>query len=235
MPRDTNATTMPSDRFEAAAALALAALATAAAAAAVDGALPTAVDRPTGGDAGGGPSLYALLVALLVRLFSLLGVELTVGGPPGDLSLLARLLRLLGAALPLLLGGAAVAAVAALAFEYREGLAGVVRRERGAPRRDEQVADDDRAWPPDGAGDPVSAAWTDLVAAVEQSSPRTRTPAEWRRAAVDAGLPQRAVDGVTDLFRATRYGDEPVTDERAGRAERLRRQLSTDGDGDDDG
>ncbi|QDX39830.1 DUF4129 domain-containing protein [Salarchaeum sp. JOR-1] len=64
----------------------------------------------------------------------------------------------------------------------------------------------------------VYRAWRDMTAHLDIASPESTTPAEFARAARDAGMNPRHVDTLTDVFREVRYGDEPVTGERERRA-----------------
>ncbi|GAA0652814.1 DUF4129 domain-containing protein [Salarchaeum japonicum] len=64
----------------------------------------------------------------------------------------------------------------------------------------------------------VYRAWRDMTGHLDTASPETTTPAEFARAARDAGMDARHVDTLTDVFREVRYGDEPVTEERERRA-----------------
>ncbi|WP_122089913.1 DUF4129 domain-containing protein [Halalkalicoccus subterraneus] len=42
--------------------------------------------------------------------------------------------------------------------------------------------------------------------------PLSRTPTEWQRIAIDAGLPPDSVETITTTFCAIQYGDAPETD-----------------------
>jgi hypothetical protein len=56
-------------------------------------------------------------------------------------------------------------------------------------------------------GERVEAAWARFVDRVSPPSPRTTTPGQVARRAVDAGLPRGPVDRLTDAFRAVEYAD----------------------------
>lgn len=67
--------------------------------------------------------------------------------------------------------------------------------------------------PADGtADDPVRRAWQRMVADLHPSSPGSRTPAEFADAAKDSGRDPDAVDRLTRLFRAVRYGRRDPAD-----------------------
>ncbi|WP_121822906.1 DUF4129 domain-containing protein [Halostella salina] len=220
---------MPSTRTVAGVAVALAVGAVAAAATAVDASIAPALDPPRSnrGGAGGG-SLYGLLLLLLTRVFAVFGLQLELrGGGAGALSVLPVALRWLVANLPAILGLLALFAVVALAVRYRDGVVAATRSVRSRSRP--PASDDGRSnWSPGEPSNAVEAAWVELVSNADADSPASRTPAEWRRAGVDSGLPAAAVDRAVSLFRAVRYGGRPVTDEREARAETLRRRLAGD-------
>ncbi|MGB9986542.1 DUF4129 domain-containing protein [Salarchaeum japonicum] len=64
----------------------------------------------------------------------------------------------------------------------------------------------------------VYRAWRDMTDHLDIAAPETTTPAEFARAAHDAGMDPQHVDTLTDVFREVRYGDQPVTAERERRA-----------------
>ena len=74
------------------------------------------------------------------------------------------------------------------------------------------------------ASNEVFRAWTALR---DRVSPRdgAASPAEIRRRALDAGLEEAAVDELTALFNAVRYGERGATTERERRARALRERL----------
>lgn len=69
----------------------------------------------------------------------------------------------------------------------------------------------------------VYRAWERLTAAVD--APPTASPREVAAAAVDSGLPDDAVEEVTALFRAVRYGPADPDPDREARARDARRRL----------
>jgi len=70
----------------------------------------------------------------------------------------------------------------------------------------------------DADGDPselsnaVYRAWYEMTTALDVADPDTATPGEFAATARDAGLDPGAVDDLTVVFEAVRYGDEPVAD-----------------------
>lgn len=64
----------------------------------------------------------------------------------------------------------------------------------------------------------VFRAWKRMTELLDVDDPDVRTPGEFRRAAVRAGMAPRDVDELTQLFEAVRYGDRQVTAERERRA-----------------
>ncbi|MHB9288530.1 DUF4129 domain-containing protein [Halobacteriales archaeon Cl-PHB] len=68
-------------------------------------------------------------------------------------------------------------------------------------------------------------AWHDMTDALDVPATATTTPAAFRDAAIDAGLPEAPVADLTTLFREVRYGDAPTTAERAERARTALRDI----------
>ncbi|MFW5918297.1 MAG: DUF4129 domain-containing protein [Haloferacaceae archaeon] len=64
----------------------------------------------------------------------------------------------------------------------------------------------------------VYEAWVDMTGALDVPDPETTTPGEFAEAAVDAGMDPVDVRELTRLFEEVRYGDAPVSPERAERA-----------------
>jgi hypothetical protein len=70
----------------------------------------------------------------------------------------------------------------------------------------------------DADGDPselsnaVYRAWNEMTTALDVADPDTATPGEFAAAARDAGLDPGAVDDLTVVFEAVRYGDEPAAE-----------------------
>ncbi|ELZ95972.1 hypothetical protein C440_06767 [Haloferax mucosum ATCC BAA-1512] len=67
----------------------------------------------------------------------------------------------------------------------------------------------------------VYRAWQSMVSLLDPAGTEPQTPTELARTAVTAGLPEPAVQSVTDAFCAVRYGGKSPTDER----ERLARDA----------
>ncbi|MEE6211192.1 DUF4129 domain-containing protein [Salarchaeum sp. III] len=80
----------------------------------------------------------------------------------------------------------------------------------------------------------VYRAWRDMTDSLDIASPETTTPAEFARAARDAGMDSRHVDTLTEVFREVRYGDAPVTEERERRALDALRDIEAAYGGDDE-
>lgn len=78
----------------------------------------------------------------------------------------------------------------------------------------------------------VFRAWKRMTDHVDVPDPKTSTPAEFARAARDAGMDEEDVTLLTDLFRAVRYGGEAPTADREERAiEALRKIEAAYGEG----
>jgi len=119
-------------------------------------------------------------------------------------SLLERLLALLERLLPLVAGLAVLGALVALRSYVSTGPSS------------EDAADDG----PDLVADPedaVSAAWYDMARELGYGDDPSVTPRELVRAAADTDV-DAPVRTLTDLYEATRYGGQSVTDERVRRA-----------------
>ncbi|WP_158854926.1 DUF4129 domain-containing protein [Halorhabdus sp. CUG00001] len=71
----------------------------------------------------------------------------------------------------------------------------------------------------------VYQAWQEMTAALEVSNPAATTPAEFARAAIDAGMHPEHVEDLTRLFEDVRYGGEPPSDEREQRARTALREI----------
>lgn len=96
------------------------------------------------------------------------------------------------------------------------GASGWLTRDDDKPDDPRDAADDDDAPADESDPGPVSIdeAWAALVAYAPVRRPRSSTPAEVARAAVDGGLPRSAVERLTAVFRDVRYGRYPRTDDR---------------------
>jgi hypothetical protein len=80
----------------------------------------------------------------------------------------------------------------------------------------------------------VYRAWREMTDGLAVSNPESSTPAEFRAAAVDAGMDPELVDEVTAVFEAVRYGGREPTGDRERRAvEALRAIEDAYGDGTD--
>jgi hypothetical protein len=64
----------------------------------------------------------------------------------------------------------------------------------------------------------VYRAWREMTEQLGVARPHSQTPAEFARAATDAGMASEDVAELTDLFRTVRYGDISATAEREARA-----------------
>jgi hypothetical protein len=71
----------------------------------------------------------------------------------------------------------------------------------------------------------VTAAWLALCRRLDPDGERTRTTAEWARAAVEAGYDPDAVAELRRTYESVRYGGSPATADRRERARRLARRL----------
>lgn len=142
--------------------------------------------------------------------------ESTPTGGPTEESLFDRLLALL----PWLL---ALAGVAGLAVYYRER----IRRLLAGGEADDPPNPDPPPDPPS-PEDAVARRWNAMLSTLGVERRPTKTPMEYAREAEDGGGDRDSVRALTDLFRAVRYGDAPVTEERVDAAEdaleRVRRE-----------
>jgi len=81
----------------------------------------------------------------------------------------------------------------------------------------------------------VFRAWKRMTEYVDVPEPKSSTPADFARAARDAGMAEEDVALLTDLFRAIRYGGEAPTRDREEQAvEALRKIEAAYGDGGDE-
>lgn len=83
-------------------------------------------------------------------------------------------------------------------------------------------------------GNAVYQAWQDMTDHLAVPDTTTTTPAEFRAAALDAGMSPAHVATITDLFREVRYGGEEPTSDREDRAIAALRAIE-DAYGGDDG
>lgn len=81
----------------------------------------------------------------------------------------------------------------------------------------------------------VFRAWKRMTEYVDVPEPKSSTPAEFARAARDAGMAEEDVALLTDLFRAIRYGGEAPTRDREQQAVEALREIEAEyGDGGDE-
>jgi hypothetical protein len=73
----------------------------------------------------------------------------------------------------------------------------------------------------------VFRAWRRMTEYVDVPEPKSSTPAEFARAARDAGMAEEDVALLTDLFQAVRYGGEEPTTDREQRAVEALREIET--------
>lgn len=103
------------------------------------------------------------------------------------------------------------------------------------PPRARASTGDEAAPGSDEGGPTVEEAWTEMIELVPVGRRRTRTPGEYARAAIDAGLPADPVSRLTKTFREVRYGGYPPSADRTRRArdalERIERDRDDGGDG----
>lgn len=71
----------------------------------------------------------------------------------------------------------------------------------------------------------VYRAWKEMTAHLDLETPDTRTPGEFRAAALSAGMARADVDALTELFREVRYGGARPTEEREGAATDALRRI----------
>jgi hypothetical protein len=188
-------------------------------------------------------TLLALAVATVAALSLVAGSLPVTDGPPDD----ASDGNVTGAdggnesavEVPAVGDAGGLAGLLALALTAGLGVAAAWRSLRGdesdPPARDDadEPADPDLGAVADAAGraarrieraDPdafdneVYHAWRAMTVALGAAGDRTRTPAEFRRLAVDAGMDPDDVDELTDLFRRVRYGDADPSPELERRA-----------------
>lgn len=125
---------------------------------------------------------------------------------------LQSLLDLLAKLIPLIL----LLIALALAYRYRDRLLALILAVDSWfwDRSDARRGGGEAPWPRRQPSNDIHRAWLAMVQRANPSNPRNRTPAEFARAAVDAGMDSDTVRTLTTLFEEVRYGGEPVTDER---------------------
>lgn len=197
-------------------------------------------ETPTAEQPDSGVSLLGMLLMLLAALFELFGIELEDPAVPASsgemigvfVSLLdvlypnALFLLALGSGAVLLslarrrLSGSSGEPLVRTAVEWGGSVLGWRYEVRTTSRRSDAAHE----WPPAEPTDEVSRAWVALTQALDVDNPHSRTPAEWQRAAVDAGIEPAVAREVTDLFREVRYGHSTASSDDRHRAnDQLRR------------
>lgn len=79
----------------------------------------------------------------------------------------------------------------------------------------------------------VYGAWFDMTRLLDVDRPETATPREFAREAVAAGMDERDVEELTDVFRSIRYGNADTTADREERAREAFRGIESEyADGD---
>lgn len=79
----------------------------------------------------------------------------------------------------------------------------------------------------------VYSAWLDMTRLLDVDQPETATPQEFAREAVAAGMDERDVEELTDVFRGIRYGNVDTTTDREERARDAFRGIESEyADGD---
>lgn len=150
------------------------------------------------------------------------------GPGPGEPSLLDSLLPYLLALLAVLVA----VLVAALLYRYRERIRALFALLFGGLLGDDRT--DSRSFRVDSWGaieptNPVYAAWLRMVHQLDVDRPETMTAEECERAAVAAGMNERAVGSLGEAFRQARYSGRPVTDELSERARESASRLGLGG------
>ena len=102
--------------------------------------------------------------------------------------------------------------------------------ETDAPDRDAVPTDDLRGDLTEDAPPSIDDAWDALTDRVGLSNPEARTPGEFARAAIDAGLPAEPVRRLTAVVRDVTYGGLPRTDERISAARSAHEAIDAGGD-----
>ncbi|WP_255168441.1 DUF4129 domain-containing protein [Natrononativus amylolyticus] len=117
------------------------------------------------------------------------------------------------------------------------GVRNRTRRSRSSTPAERPTAEDDESAPEEPEFGPrtIEEAWEEMAAAVPVSRRTVRTPGEYARAAVEAGLPAEPVSQLTEAFREVRYGNFPPSPDRTRRARTAFERLEDgrDDEGDD--
>ncbi|MDS0259755.1 DUF4129 domain-containing protein [Haloarcula sp. S1CR25-12] len=122
--------------------------------------------------------------------------------------------------LELLLLAAALLALVTVAYRYRYRLRRAVGTEAEASATESVV--------PDPEND-VERAWVELVRRAGVPEPRTRTPRDCARLAVETGFDPSHVDRLRRTFEDVRYGSAPPTDEQESVARETLDRLDGEG------
>jgi hypothetical protein len=72
----------------------------------------------------------------------------------------------------------------------------------------------DRIESSDGFDNEVYRAWDEMTRHLDVPNPTSSTPAEFARAAIDAGMAREDVDALTEVFEVVRYGAADATERR---------------------
>jgi len=141
-------------------------------------------------------------------------------------SLFDRLIALLSRLFRLLLPIAAVLAVAALAYRYRDLLADLFGRDSRTTPATESRPTAER-WPGTTPEHDVDRAWVELIRRLNPNRPETTTPDECRALARVRGADRDAVESIVSAFERVHYGGCSV-DAEADRAREGLRALEDD-------
>jgi len=160
----------------------------------------------TGGDGGGSGDAGGV------------SFESATAPAPGEASLLDRLLVLLRSLLPV----AALLALAAVAYRYREAIRSVSRSEADDATTETTPGP---AWPGTTPSNVVDRAWLTAVRRVDPEQPETTTTAECRALAREqrGDIDGDAVDAIATAFERVHYAGRPVSEEEGRAREALRR------------
>ena len=183
-----------------------------------------------------GVSILELLYLVISRLLALFGVTLDApSGRAAGRGLVGVVIVILQFVYHHRLAVVALLVsltVSVLLFQYRHRLA--VPRvspssgERTEPTgRSPSTGTTNPAWSPETESQSVRAVWLAMVHRIDNGveAPSSRTPGEWQRLAVDSGLSPDAVETITEVFCAVRYGNASETDDRRNDARAMLERL----------
>lgn len=184
----------------------------------------TAAPKPPKSAPTSGISLLALLYLLLNAFLAFFGITLD---PPSSQPSSRSVLDLVFTVLQIIYQHrlaitmiAVLLTVAGLLYQYRHHLAvpRVFQSLSETPEtaaRSSSTAAASADWPPETEPESVQEAWVGMLQHVDDiDNPSSRTPAEWQRVAIDAGLPADTVETITATFCAIQYGNASETDTR---------------------